>query len=320
MHNLTLNETADFLRRHNDYTILTHRRPDGDTVGSAVALCRALRKLGKRAAIFENPQFTPRYLPYLQGLTTAQVSACVISVDIAAEGLFPFGYDGPVQLCIDHHGSNSGFAVCGLVEAQRAACGEILFALLRALQAPIDPVTASALYIAIATDCGCFRYSNTTPDTLRAAAELMELGADTQSINREFFEVKTRARLALESYLADGLRLFGGGKIGICRLPEQEKLRLGVTEDDADSIAGFARNLEGVQIGVMLRDLSPTSCKISLRTDDRYFDASAICRLLGGGGHSAAAGATVPGTLQSGQAAILQAIHTATGLPIQEDA
>ena len=316
MQTLTIAEAVAFLRAQEACTILTHRRPDGDTVGCAIALCRGLRALGKEAVIYENPQFTPRYLPYLAGLTGGEMRGTVVAVDIASEGLFPMGFSGTVDLCIDHHGSNSGYAARGHVEGDRAACGEIVYDLLLALGVTVDKAMADALYIAITTDTGCFRYSNTTAATLRTAADLKDCGADTVGLNRTLFEIKSRARFRLEAYLTEGMRLYARGKIGVCILPEAEKLRMGVTEDDADSIAGFARDLEGVEIGVMLRDLPDGLCKISLRTDDRLYDASAICRRLGGGGHSAAAGATVPGTLEDGRRAILGAIAQETGLQV----
>ena len=312
----TIPETAAFLRDHDNYTILTHRRPDGDTVGCAVALCLGLRQLGKQASIYNNVQFTKRYLPRLEGLTTETVSETVVAVDIASPGLFPMGFDGAVDLCIDHHGSNEFYAGKTYVEGERAACGEVIFDVLQAMGVKIDAPMAEALYIAISTDTGCFRYSNTTAGTHRVAAALMECGADVYSINRMIFETKTHARYQLEAYLTAGMQLYADGKVGVCALPEAEKHRMGVTEDDADSIAGFARDLEGVEIGVMLRDLPNGQSKISLRTNDRLYDASAICQVLGGGGHSAAAGATVNGSLEDARREILRAITQVTGLQV----
>ncbi|MBQ1280723.1 MAG: DHH family phosphoesterase [Oscillospiraceae bacterium] len=313
---MTIKETAAWLRPHECFTILTHRRPDGDTVGCAIALCRALRALDKTAHIYENPQFTPRYLPYLEGFTANEICGTVVAVDIAAESLFPMGFSGSVALCIDHHGSNTQYAENLLLGADRAACGELIYELLLELGVNVDAAMADALYIAVTTDCGCFRYSNTTADTLRTAAALKECGADTVTLNRILFEVKTRARFRLEAFLTEGMELYAGGKVAVCTLPEAEKQRMGVTEDDADSIAGFARDLEGVEVGVMLRDLPGGQCKVSLRTDNRLHDACAICSVLGGGGHSAAAGATMTGTLADGKAAILRAIAQVTGLQV----
>ena len=317
MKHLTIREAASYLLQNDNYTILTHRRPDGDTVGCAIALCRGLRKLGKTASIYRNPQFTPRYLPYLEGLTTEAVQDTVVSVDIASDGLFPNGFNGSVELLIDHHGSNNGFAAAGYVEADRASCGEILLDLLQNMGVEIDPDIANALYIAISTDTGCFRYSNTTAGTLRSAAVLMECGADTVSLNRMLFEIKTQARFRLEAFLTEGMQLYADGKIGICTLPEAEKIRMGVTEDDADSISGYARDLEGVLIGALLRDLPGGQSKISLRTDNRVYNASEICKVLGGGGHSAAAGATVNGSLEDCRKALLDAIAQITGLQVE---
>lgn len=316
MKNLTIRETAQWLLSRDNYTILTHRRPDGDTVGCAIALCRGLRKLGKQAAIYENPQFTPRYLPYLSGLMHSEIRGTVISVDIASDGLFPNGFAGAVELAVDHHGSNNGFAAEGFVDGTRAACGEIILELLREMGAEIDSQMADALYIAISTDTGCFRYSNTKAATLRAVADLMECGADTVSLNRMLFVVKSRARFRLEAYLTEGMELYADGKIGICTLLQADMDRMGVNEDDADSIAGFARDLEGVEIGALLRDLPDGKSKISLRTDNRLFNASEICKRLGGGGHNAAAGATVEGTIDDCRRALLNAIAEETGMQV----
>ena len=320
MKHLTLNEVAEFLRGHDDYTILTHRRPDGDTVGCADALCRVLRALGKQAVIWDNPDFRPSQRQRRADLIEAGMRATVVAVDVAAESMLPVNFSGAVALCIDHHGSNTGYAEAGFVDSSAAACGEILYTLFLQMGAAVSRTTAEALYLAISTDTGCFRYANTTPRTLRTAAALMECGADTAAMNHRLFEVKTRARFALEAYLTETMRLYGGGKIGICQLPEAEKIRMGVTEDDADSIAGFARDLEGVEIAALLRDLPDAQCKISLRTETQRWDASAICARLGGGGHRGAAGATVPGSIADGRSALLGAIAAVTGLPIEEDA
>ena len=135
---LTLQEVADYLRAHDNYLLLSHRRPDGDTVGSCAALCRALRAMGKQAWVYANPQFTPKFMPYLDGLTlrpeqfsifNSQFS--IVACDIASRGLFPFGMeDAEVALAIDHHGTNDGFAARTHADETKAACGELLVDLL----------------------------------------------------------------------------------------------------------------------------------------------------------------------------------------------
>lgn len=309
MKQLTLNETAAFLLANDDYVILTHRRPDGDTIGCAAALCGGLRRLGKRASVLENPQFTEKYRFLLEGLTCPELyaSACVLSVDVAAESQLPYGLpECAVELLIDHHERNSGYALQGYVEPEAAACGEIVLRLLQEMQAPADRKVAEALYVAVSTDTGCFRYSNTTANTLRVAAVCKDWGADTFALNRTFFLTKRLARLRLEARLTETTEFYAGGKVAVSAIPDQWKEELGLTEDDIDDISGFGREIAGVEIAAMLRQTAEGG-KISLRSSPDY-NACEICARLGGGGHRAAAGATVPGGIEAAKTAILEAI------------
>lgn len=311
MKELTLSEVAKFLLQHDNYVILTHRRPDGDTIGCAAALCGGLRKAGKTACILENPQFTPKFRPYLDGLTAKEVpeNACFVAVDIATEGLLSYSaldYVNQIALLIDHHGRNTAYAENGYVDSTAAACGEIILVLLQSMDVEIDAKIAEAVYVAISTDTGCFRYSNVTADTLRAAAFCKDCGADTFSINQTMFLTKRLARLKLEAYLTETTEFYADGLVAISCLPNEIRTELGITEDDIDDISGFGREIEGVQIGVMIRQEGENG-KISVRTSPNY-NASDICARLGGGGHKAAAGATVVGGILSAKAAVKQAI------------
>lgn len=308
----TIPEIAAYLLQNDNYIMLTHCRPDGDTVGCAAALCGGLRALGKTAAILENPQFTPKFRPYVDGLTTDAVpeGAKLIVVDIATERLLPFGaedYVNHIDLRIDHHGRDMDFGIEGCVDWTAAACGEIILDLLEQMNAPIDRRIAEALYCAISTDTGCFRYSNVTAKTLRAAAKCKDCGADTFAVNRVMFLTKRLARLKLDAYLTETTEFYAGGTVAISQIPEKIVAELGITEDDIDDISGFGREIEGVKIGVMLREVKEGG-KISVRTAPDC-DAAAICAVLGGGGHRAAAGATVPGGIEDAKAAILRALE-----------
>ena len=307
---LTLNETAEFLKTHDHYLILTHRRPDGDTVGSAAALCRALRALGKEARIYPNPQMTPKFAPYHAGLTGAAAAGdTVVSVDVADVRLFPFGMeDAQVDLAIDHHGTNSGFAARTHADETKAACGEVLVALLPLLGAAMDKPMADALYVAISTDTGCFRYSNVTANTFRCAAACADAGADVFPINRAFFEVKRQSRLKLEAYLTEHMEFFAGGKVAVSAIPNALMDELGLTEDDVDDISGFGRAIEGVQLAAMLREVEHGQGKLSLRSGPE-FNAAKICAKLGGGGHPAAAGASAPGGIPGIRKALLDVLR-----------
>ena len=173
---MTRLETAQMLREHDNFIILTHRRPDGDTTGCAAGLCLGLRALGKSAWVLRNRQLTPKLAPFAEGLLTdtCPEDATVISVDIASLGLFSFDAEAlhlEERLCfaIDHHGSND-LSVPKLVEPDSAACGEIILELLELLGVTLTRQMAEALYLAISTDTGCFKYSNTTAHTHAAAA------------------------------------------------------------------------------------------------------------------------------------------------------
>ena len=314
MTTLTPAEAAGFLLSHDNYTILTHRRPDGDTVGCAAALCLALRGLGKSASVLNNPQNTERYAPFLQGLLTEEPRGCIVSVDVSSPVQLPMNYSSDVELCIDHHGSNKGFAARTCLEAEAGACAELIYKVLLELGAALTPEIATALYVGVSTDTGCFRFGNTTPQTLRTAACLIEAGADYKTINRNIFEIKSRGRFGLEGYLTANMELYAAGKICVCMLPQTVIDSLGANEDDADSIAGFTRTLEGVEIGALIRDLPGGQSKVSLRTDSRFWDASQICGLLGGGGHAAASGATLSCSMEEFRERLLEAIRTVTGL------
>ena len=311
----TVEEAARWLLARDHYLILTHRRPDGDAVGCAIALCLGLRSIGKDVWIWENPQFTPRYAPRLAGLTRQDVpqDAVLVAVDMASEGLLPFGgeqFAGKTRLCLDHHPSNTGYAAETLVQPECGGCGELIWDLLLALKAEITPAMAEAVYIAISTDTGCFRFGNTTARTFRTAAQAVEHGADIAPINRTLFEIKTRGRLQLEARIMEHMEFYADGRVAICCLPQTWVEELQVTEDDLDSISGFPRTIEGVEIGVMIRNSEPGKAKLSVRTAPGY-DASAYCARLGGGGHAAAAGCAVPGTLEDGKNAILQVLREA---------
>ncbi len=318
---LTPQEAAALLCAGDNYLILSHRRPDGDTVGSCAALCRALRALGKRAWVYSNPQFTPKHAPYLEGLTApAGVrDYSFLSCDVASRSQLPFGMEhAEVLLSIDHHGTNDLFADGTLVNPKAAACGELLIDLIPLLGISLDREMAEALYVAISTDTGCFRYSNVTADTFRCASRCVEAGAEVYPINRRFFETKSRPRLALEAWLVEHMEYDSGGIVALSVIEPTLMQRLRLTEDDVNDIAGFGRTIEGVEIAVMLREVENGMGKVSVRTSPAY-SAARICAQLGGGGHPAAAGASVPGGIPAARKAVMEAVKKEIELSCQTE-
>lgn len=312
---LTPTAFAERLLQNDNILVLTHHRPDGDTVGCAAALTAALRKCGKTAYALENPDITSVYADYLAPYVAPAdfTPSFVVAVDMAARSMFPKNarqYLDAVDLTVDHHGSQEFYAKATCLDADAAACGEVVYEICRALGV-MDGEIARALYLAIATDTGCFVYSNTTADTHRIAGELMQEDFDCSAINKRHFRTKTAVRMRLEAALIAGMELYDGGRIAVLTLPKSLMESLGATEADADDISSLATLLEGVDCGMIIKELPDGQWKISLRTGARV-NASAVCAKHSGGGHAAAAGCTLSGTAAEARDAMLAAIAEVT--------
>lgn len=312
MSSLTRSETARFLEQHDHFAILTHRRPDGDTIGSAATLCRGLRQLGKTAHIIENPEVTDKFRHLQLGLTkpVAEAGDTVVSVDVASPALLPEQFQhllGNIALRIDHHGSATSFTEYELVEPGAGACAEVLYDVLRCLQVTLDKPMAEALYTAVATDTGGFRYANTTAHSFITAAACAEAGGDLATINRVIFDTNSFAKMKMQSWIIHNTRFLAGGKIAICAIPRAVEQQIGVTEDDMDSISGLARSIEGVKMAATLREMADGRVKVSVRAIPGY-DAAAVCAKFGGGGHKSAAGATFSLPLEEAAEAVAEAM------------
>jgi len=292
---LSLSETVAWLKENDDFLILTHRRPDGDTLGSAGALAQGLREFGKTAYVLFNPETTPRYAGFVEDYIAPDdfVTASIIAVDTASTDLFPKNaamYKNSVSLCIDHHKSNMLYAELICLDADRATCGEIVFEILMMISGSISSITAERLYVALSTDTGCFSFGNTTANTLYVASLLVEAGAPNKELNKLLFRTKTHERVSLEGMLTCGLEYSFDGKVAIAAITLDMLEVSGADEDDMDDIAAIPGSIEGVFVGITIRELSSAhDCKVSVRTRAPY-DAQAICAHFGGGGHKQAAG------------------------------
>ena len=314
MNRLSPQEAAALLRRQDHILILTHRRPDGDTTGCAAGLCRALRQLGKTAWLLKNPDMTSINAVYVDGLWAPEdfSPAFVVSVDVAARSLFfPAAepYIDRIGLAVDHHPSFEDFGEARCVDASRAACGEIVYEICRAL-GEVTPEVALPLYAAVATDTGCFVYANTTANTHQVAAALLETGIDYFTVNKRHFRTKSAKRLALEADLLSNMEFFHDGQGVFLTVPISLMEHVQATEDDAEDLSALAGIIQGVDCGAVLRQLAPNTWKLSLRTgENQRVNATCACQLLGGGGHAMAAGATIDGPLPEVKARVLEAIN-----------
>ena len=299
---LTVDEAAAALREQDDILILCHAHPDGDTLGCGYALCRALLQLGKRAAVLCEDEL-PKALSFVaEGMPRADFEpSYVVAVDIATVKLMGdcvgerFG--ARVDLCIDHHFTNSLYARKTLLDDTAAAACEIIFHVIGALGATVTPIIAECLYLGVSTDTGCFRYSNVTSRTLRIAADLLDLGADCARINREVFETKSRTFAMLERMALNNVQTDFDGKFAMTLVTQAMFRESGAAEDEFDKIAAIPRQIEGVLVGAAMREQKNGTYKVSVRTNPPM-NAAEICAHMHGGGHPAAAGCTLEGTLE----------------------
>lgn len=308
---MTRSEAAAFLLSKDRFSIVTHRRPDGDTLGSAALLCRGLRQLGKTAHVLYNPETTQKYAHLVENLTkpSAEKEDTILSVDVAAENMLMVGGESlQISLRIDHHRTSSSFSPYELVDPTAAACGQIIYDLLTEMGISLDEPMATALYTAISTDTGCFRFANTQSHTLEVAARCAEVLPDLYGLNQRLFGTVSLARLRLQAWLIDHALFLLGGKAVICPLPLAVEKQLGVTEDDTENLSGFPRSIEGVELAATLRETEQGQIKLSVRAAPGYY-ACAICSQFGGGGHRGAAGATMSMTMEEAVAALTEAFE-----------
>lgn len=298
---MNLSDISKFLKDNDNFEIITHNYPDGDTLGSAYALCLALQQIGKNARVIVDK--LPRNFEFLKDGVCEQnfVANCVVSTDIAADTLISPAmkkYVGNIDLCIDHHASNNITAKHKFVDGKAAANCEIIYKLLKEMQVTITKNIANCLYTGISTDTGCFRYTNTTSETLRISADLLELGCNAEYINKVMFETKTKEKLLLERAVYDTITYCANDKCAIINTTKQMFKDIGLSEDEAEGLASIPRQIEGVLIGITMREKTGGSFKISVRTNENI-NASDFCSKFGGGGHKAAAGCTIEGDLET---------------------
>lgn len=290
---MTIQEAAEFLCAHDNYLILTHRRPDGDTIGCAAALCTVLRQMGKTAGVLYNRETTEHFAPYIEELWVADDFdyETVVSVDLAALNLFPDNaeqFKTRVDLAIDHHPSYERFGKHDCVHPECAACGEVIYELAARL-GQLTAAVALPLYVAVSTDTGCFVYSNVTANTHRVAAALMETGIDYKAANKLHFRTKSKKRLALEGELMRTMEFYDENRVVVVTLPMELQRRLALTEADMEDISALGGVVEGTDCSITMKETRDGAWKISLRTGARV-NATRACARLGGGGHRAEIG------------------------------
>ncbi len=311
---LTLRQTARFLKRHDHYIILTHASPDGDTLGSAYALYYGLNEIGKSACVL-CPDVIPKKYDYFARKTdhVLRENATVIAVDVADPcllGALQEQFGGIVDLTIDHHVSNQRYSKYLYLDANAAATAESMFELLKIMKVNINDVTAKALYTGIVTDTGCFKYINVTAKTHWITAQLYEFDLNAAEINRLMFDTKPRKLLELEKMVLESSEFHFDGKCVVLPVTAEMQTKTGCSGTELEGIALISRSIEGVMAGVTLKQINDEEFKLSLRTFPPL-NASEICKKLGGGGHIGAAGANLKGSLEEVKTTVLAMVKEA---------
>ncbi len=311
----TVDDAAALLRQAGSVLLLCHQKPDGDTLGSGLALRLALCALGKQVRIACPDGFPERYaFLYPEGFVPEQQPEfdpeLVVAVDVADPkllGAVGVQWDGRIGLCIDHHPSNTQYAEWLLLDPDAASTTQIMAKVIPQMGVPLTREIALPLYTGLATDTGCFRYSNVTPAALRLGADLIETGIDSFMVNKRMFETKSRGRVELEQLVLGTLEYHYGGQFAIAVIASADAERTGIPEADMDGIPALPRQIEGVEIAATLKQKGPEQFRVSMRGSAR-FNVSEICGRLGGGGHPRAAGCTLNGTLAAVKSRLVEVV------------
>lgn len=311
---VTLKEVVKFLKKNNNYCVLCHASPDGDTLGAAAALVISLKKMGKNAFVLCPDEIPEKYSYFInKGLLNKTNYSTVIAVDVADMQLLGSLKDeflGKVDLCIDHHISNTKYAKMLYLDSCASATCESIYELLRLMKIELDEITASALYTGISTDTGSFKYSNVTAKTHKIAAELYGYNINASQISKLMFDTKSKRVVALEKAAMNGAEFYFNDRCFVMSVTMDMLSKTGCKDNELESLAAITRSIEGVLVGITIKQRDENEYRVSLRTE-AGIDASKICAALGGGGHKAAAGCTLCGTLNDVKEKLLKEVQKA---------
>lgn len=308
---LSYEQTATLLSTAEDILLLAHQYPDGDTLGSCYGLCLALQQLGKRVRILCNDPIPTKYA-YMTNVVPQQTFTpqFICAVDVADTKLLGPAlqeYADKIDLCIDHHATNVEYAKTLLLDADCGAAAMLIFRLLPLLNASLTTDIATCLYTGMVTDTGCFKYGNTTALTHVYAAKCIEAGVPYVMINRLMFDIKSRARIELERLALAGISFHFDGRLAVMAITNKMIADSGATENDLEGLPPLPRQIEGVWVGITLREQADGSYKVSIRTG-QHANAAELCKLLGGGGHASAAGCRIDLPLYEATATLVKLV------------
>lgn len=318
-------QAAGFIEAHHSFLVVSHVQPDGDAIGSTLAVAHLLKQFGKQYVLTNDSPVPEKYrfldmagdiLPWEAAKSKGGFHA-VISVDAAdrqrlgaVEEVLEQGFP---LLNIDHHPTNDRFGSVNVVVDDKAATAEILYELIEYLELEWDQAFAEAVYTGVMTDTGGFRYSNTTPEVMKLAAQLLHYGVVPGDIADRVFETISYAKVLILKEALNSLVVSDDGQIAWLSITAEQMKQTGAKEEDLGGIVNLARNVEGVEVGILLKQVDERGVKVSLRSRKKV-DVAKVAKELGGGGHARAAGCYVEGSLNEVEQTVLEAARRALAL------
>ena len=323
--NASFEEIGEVLRQHESFAVVSHVRPDGDAIGSILALGHALEGIGKSVR-YLNEDGCPESLEFLPGSEKVEVSGdakdvevdVAITLDTAAhtrvgEASLAAIEGAKVLINIDHHISNPGYGDLNFIDDESPATGQIIYNLITALDLPLSEISRDSIYVAVSTDTGSFQYPGTTQQTYEMAADLVERGLNVGEINSLTYDNQPYRKVELMRSLLNTLERSEDVKLVWWELRNETKERLNLIDDDTEGMIDFIRSVQGVIAAVFFEELDGGKIRVSMRSKDRRINASEICGIFGGGGHALAAGIRMAGPLEEAREKVLGELRSAIG-------
>ncbi|GAB7388261.1 bifunctional oligoribonuclease/PAP phosphatase NrnA [Bacillaceae bacterium] len=318
----SLRAAAQFIREHDDFLVVSHVNPDGDATGSALAVAALLKEIGKGCTLVnegETPQKF-RFLPsaeHIRNYTenppgrTYRAVIAVDAADLARLGkVVEIFHEDAKLLNIDHHSTNDRYGDVNLIKESACATAEIVYELLQEMGVSLSRDIAECLYTGLLTDTGGFRYANTNAYVLQIASELLQHGVSPAKIAERCLETITRAHLEMLKAALDTLTFEAGGLLAVLTVTKEVLAQTGAQKEDVEGFVNYARNIEGVEVGILFKEILEKEVKVSFRSRS-YVDVAEIAKKLGGGGHVRASGCTLPMTLEEAKKTVIPEVLAA---------
>ena len=318
--NASFEQIGEVIRNHQSFVLISHVRPDGDAIGSQLALGFALLAAGKIVRMI-NEDGLPENLAFMAGSQKIELPPSTpIDVEVAialdtatkprlGEKALHAASKAKLWLNIDHHISNPGYGDLNLIDSTSPATGQILYQLITALGLPMPDESRDAIYVAVSTDTGSFQYPSTTAITYELGADLINRGLDVGTINSNIYDNYPYRRVELMRALLNTLEITPDGIVANWELRDQTRLDLALMPEDSEGLIDIIRAIRGVQIAVFFEELVDGKIRISMRSKDRRYNVCEVALEFGGGGHALAAGIRMDGSLAEVKRLVLDSIQ-----------